>query len=190
MPNPETLPGTLAETLHGQLASSVLAGLQGGERARGEALLGTLVRDWVAEAGSSGMADSVLSILRNDLATAMSGLGPAERLAVLEAEVLDREIQVVSRQSLALGKAIIDRAVSDEEARQRGQDLLARVKELAPRIDAVTDEARRLPLRRQLEEAMLEALYAVERKAMSSRLNLYLRDRQGGGSLPPPKVSP
>jgi hypothetical protein len=177
------------EELHAELAPAVLEGLEGDERVQGDALLATLLGEWIAEAEASGIGDRVLAILRSDLDKAIAGAGPGERLAMLDAWVLERELRVVSRASLALGKQVIDGVVSDDEARERGQAVLARVQELAPRIERIAAD-RRAPLRRQLEDAMLEALYALERKAMSSRLNLYLRDKQGGGPVPPPAISP
>lgn len=185
------------QKLVSELAPTVLAGLEGDDRARGDELLAELCRDWVREAGSSGKADDVLAILRDDLARATGGLGPRERLAVLEAEVLDRRLRVLSRQSLALGKEVVDRAVDDATARERGKALLEKAEALSPEIDAIAATDRRPALRRQLEEIVLEALYAVERKAMSARLDRYARDQQGADSAQqgadqpgPPKITP
>jgi 2-oxoglutarate dehydrogenase complex dehydrogenase (E1) component-like enzyme len=179
------------EELCRDVVPAALAGLAGEERSHGEALLLQLCRDWLAEAAGSKLPDDVLRILRQDLERDLGGLGPQERLAVLEAEVLDRELRALSRESYALGQEIIDHRIADAAARQRGERILAATQALAARVQAISSPARRGPLRHQLEEVMLEGLYAVEHKAMSSRLAQYARDRQGSAVMPgPPKVSP
>jgi hypothetical protein len=47
-----------------------------------------------------------------------------------------------------------------------------------PKVDAITLEPKRVALRQPVEDAMLEALYAVERKAMSPRLGRYAEDQR------------
>jgi hypothetical protein len=60
---------------------------------------------------------------------------------------------------------------------------------LAPRWQAIADAQARQTLQRDIDEVRMEALYAVERKAMSQRLRRYAADKQGG---PPgaPSVTP
>jgi hypothetical protein len=120
----------------------------------------------------------VLAILRGDLERDLQPLAPRERLVLLEAEVLDRELRALSNESFALGKQLVDGKVGDDEAKTRGRTLLSRVEALAPKVDAITIEARRVALRRQVEDTLLEALYAVERKAMSPRLSRYAQDQR------------
>jgi hypothetical protein len=167
------------EELQKDLEPRVLAGLTGDDLARGRALLGRLLPYWLDEARAGGEhAADVLAILRGDLERDVQPLAPAERLVLLEAEVLDRELRALSSESFALGKEVVDAKVADDEARRRGRALLDRVAALSPRVDAITIEARRVVLRRQVEEVLLEALYAVERRAMSLRLSRYLRDQR------------
>ena len=167
------------EELQKDLEPRVLAGLSGDELARGRALLGSLLPYWEAEARAGGdQAEQVLAILRGDLERDAGPLAPRERLGLLEAEVLDRELRALSNESFALGKQIVDGAVGDDEAKRRGRALLGRVEALSPKVDAIAIEARRVPLRRQVEDTLLEALYAVERKAMSPRLSRYAQDQR------------
>jgi hypothetical protein len=167
------------EELQNDLAPRVLAGLAADELARGRALLARLLPYWLDEARAGGaLAEQVLTILRDDLEREVQPLAPRDRLVLLEAEVLDRELRALSNESFALGKHIIDGSVADADARSRGRGLLDRAEALSPKVDAITLEAKRVGLRRQLEDALLEALYAVERKAMSSRLSRYAQDRR------------
>jgi hypothetical protein len=157
----------------------VLAGLAGPDLDRGRALLGRLAADWLDEARAGGaLANQVLSILRSDLERDTQPLAPRDRLVLLEAEVLDRELRVLGNDSFALGKQIVDGNVADDDARSRGRALLSRLEAVAPKVDAITLEPKRVALRRQVDDAMLEALYAVERKAMSPRLGRYAQDQR------------
>jgi hypothetical protein len=170
---------TVNELQH-DLEPRVLAGLAGPDLERGRALLGRLAGDWLEEARAGGaLASQVLTILRSDLERDAGPLSPRDRLVLLEAEVLDRELRAIGNESFALGKQIIDGQVDDVAARARGRDLLGRLEAIAPRVDAITLEPRRVALRRQVEDGMLEALYAVERKAMSPRLSRYAQDAGG-----------
>jgi hypothetical protein len=167
------------DELQRELAPRMLAGLTGSDLDRGRDLLGRLAVDWLDEARAGGtLANQVLSILRSDLERDAQPLEPRGRLVLLEAEVLDRELRALGTESFALGKQIIDGAVDDNDARSRGRALLVRLEAIAPKVDAITIEAKRVALRRQVDDALLEALYAVERKAMSPRLDRYVHDRR------------
>jgi hypothetical protein len=169
---------TLDELQH-DLAPRALAGLAGPDLERGRALLGHLAAAWLEEAHAGGaLANQVLSILRSDLEREAQPLAPRDRLVLLEAEVLDRELRVLGNDSFALGKQIVDGKVADDDARSRGRALLGRVEAVAPKVDAITLEPKRVALRQQVEDAMLEALYAIERKAMSPRLSRYAQDQR------------
>jgi hypothetical protein len=171
-----TMP-TIDELQH-DLAPRVLAGLAGPELDRGRALLGRLVTDWLAEAQAGGaLASQVLALLRGDLERDAKPLAPRDRVVLLDAEILDRELRALGNASFALGKQLVDGTV-DDDARGRGLALLDQLEALAPRVAAVSLEPRRVALRRQLEDATLEALYAVERKAMSPRLSRYAQDQR------------
>lgn len=166
------------EELENDLAPRVLAGLAGDDVERGRALLGRLLPYWLEEARAGGaLGPQVIEILRNDLQRDAQPLSPRDRLVLIDADILDRELRALANDSFALGKQVIDATVSDDIARDRGRALLAQLELLRPRVDAIALDAKRLALRQQLEDALLEALYAVERKAMSPRLNRYAHDR-------------
>lgn len=63
-----------------------------------------------------------------------------ERLVLPEAEVLDRELRVLSNESFALGKQIGNGKVGDDEAKSRRRSLLGRVEALSPKVDAIALE--------------------------------------------------
>jgi 2-oxoglutarate dehydrogenase complex dehydrogenase (E1) component-like enzyme len=167
------------EELQKDLEPRVLAGLGGDDLTRGRAFLGRLIPYWLDEARAGGdQSADVLAILRGDLERDAGPLAPRDRVVFLEAEVLDRELRALSNESFALGKQVVDRKVADDEAKRRGRELLSRVEALSPKVDAITLEAKRVPLRRQVEDVLLEALYAVERRAMSPRLDRYAQDQR------------
>lgn len=179
-----------AEELSRELAPQVLEGVTGDARTEGERLLTDLARDWLEEARVQAVvAHDVLRILRDDLIEATRGQGAAERLTVLRANLLDRRVGALSRRSFALGKQVVDGAVPDDEARREGRAILADVDVVAPLVRAIGDDRLRRPLDARLQDVMLEALYAVERRAMSLRLNRYASDQgKGKGSAPAPPV--
>lgn len=172
------MPTPSLQELQTDLAPRVLAGLSGADLERGRALLARLIPHWLEEAqGAGNLAQQVLTISRNDLERGVAPLAPPDRLVFLEADLLDRELRALSNESFALGKQLVDGAAPGD-AQARGRALLAKAEALAPRVDAISLEARRVPLRRQLEDALLEALYVVERKSMSPRLQRYAQDQQ------------
>ena len=72
---------------------------------------------------------------------------------------------------------------------------MERLEALRPRVAALVDPQGRALVDRMLEDVFLEALYAVERKAMSMRLGRYQQDRavesgESNGSPGPPNISP
>jgi len=164
--------------------AGLLDGLDEPGRARGLELARVLADDWLREAGDNELSQQVIELLRTELLAAASPLAPEARLDLLEAEVIDRELRPLSFESYELGKAVIDGTVIDAAATTRGREILARVEALGPRVRALLDAGRRRVLQRRLEEVMLEGLYAVERKAMSHRLGLYLKDMQGAVGPP------
>lgn len=156
-----------------------LDGLDEPGRARGLELARVLADDWLREAGDNELSQQVIELLRTELLAAASPPAPDARRDLLEAEVIDLELRPLSFEGYELGKAVVDGAVIDADATARGREILARVEALGPRVRALWDAERRRALQRRLEEVMLEGLYAVERKAMSHRLGLYLKDKQG-----------
>jgi hypothetical protein len=123
----------------------------------------------------------VRAIQRRELEERAGDGSPAARLAALRARVLERRVDRVDADAFALGKAVLAGRVDDEDARTRGRELLSRAEALGPQVDALDGDAA-VPLRRALGDAVMDALYAVERKAMSPRLA-----RESGGA--PPQVS-
>lgn len=176
--------------LHDKLAPTLLAGMNPAQRKRADGLLAELLEQWAWEAGANELSASVYDILERELVAASHGKNEDERFDLLWAEVVDRRLRVVSVATYALGQRVIDHAVSDEEARRRGHELLAQVEVLAAEVRSVTDPTRRRLLERTAQDAMLEALYAVERKAMSLRLERYRADRAGGAFEKPPELRP
>jgi len=151
-----------------ELAPEWLAGLDGDARDEGEALLREVVDDWAREADSTPDPDAVLAIQRADL-DALAGGG--DRLGALRVRALTRRAEHLGVETFSLGRAILDgTAGDDDEARARGRALLERAEALGEELSTAADP-RLDTARRELSDATMEALYAVERKAMSARLS-------------------
>jgi hypothetical protein len=136
------------------------------------------VDDWWREASSTPDPAAVLAIQRRELEERAPGGGPAERLQALRRRVVERRIDHLDTAAFALGKDVLAGSVGDEEARSRGRECLDRAEALAGELDRLGAPAGD-PARRALGDAVLDALYAVERKAMSPRLA-----RESGGGAP------
>lgn len=156
-----------------ELSQAWLAGLSDPDREAGVALIRIFVDDWAREASTSPVPGTVLQILRADLAKILATTEPGQRLVSLNRYWLSRQIDRLSATTLALGKAVINGEISDDQARDQGQELLNRAEELAEHLQQLPDSPELQTLRLRLNDAMLEALYAVERKAMSLRLACY-----------------
>ena len=113
------------------------------------------------------------AVQRKDLEEAGQGKTPAEHLDLLRSEVVKRRINQLSVKSYALGVALIDGKTEAAAARTEGEALLKQADALAPDLKAIHDLGAQKRLQRDLNEARMEALYAVEQKAMSLRLNRY-----------------
>lgn len=148
------------------------------DRSQSESKLEALLSDWLREAGDDDTAADTLDILRQDFLAKIQGKSAAERLQVLTIETLDRRVRALGRDSFALGTRVIDGAIARNQARARGQDLMHQADTLAEEVRAVGDPSATEPLRRELEEISLEALYAIEQKAMSHRLSRYAQQGQ------------
>lgn len=175
------------KALRDRLVSQLLPRLEAQQRSRAEELLTALARDWALEAGDDETSAETLRILQAELDARLAGRNAAEQLEVLEAEVLDRELRKLSRESFELGRQLIAGEVEQQAATAQGMALLAAAEALGPRIQALGDPARRLPLETEQQNVVLEALFAVEQKAMSGRLSRFAADRSGG-DLPPPRI--
>jgi hypothetical protein len=166
-----------------QVAAGITPGLPAAEAASLRSLLDELVRDWCREAGSDSDAPAVIDLLRKELDAALAGKPATARIEVVRAAVLDRRIRRLGVQTLALGKQAIDGSVTPDDARTKGQSLMKELEAVAVEVRALADASTRARLGQDLQEASMEALYAIERKAMSHRLSHYARDAQ------PPRVS-
>ena len=148
-----------------------------GTEARDE--LHWLVDDWAREADPTPNPDAVLRFQRQDLEARTAGRDGDAKLDALRTHVLARRVDHLSARTFALGKEIL--SGDDADGRARGEAL-------REEADALADELRRLPpspdhepIRRALGDAVMEALFAIERKAMSARL----AREQGGAGAPP-----
>ena len=165
-----TKAGINQEKVFDELSSEWLSEFRGPESVEASELLRAIIADWASAANVSDDPEAINVIQRATLEPAVRERAPAGRLAVLRAKVLEQKL---GTRTLALGKAIVDGQIDSDEARSTGEKLLAEAEELGPMIGAVDDQELMRPLRRELGEAFLEALFAVERKAMSLRLNRY-----------------
>jgi hypothetical protein len=142
-------------------------------RDRGEHALAALVADQVAEANRDDDPPAIIAIQRKDLGEAMRDKSPAQRVQWFDYELLDRQILRLRARTYALGTAVVDGKIAREQARHDGEACLQEVTALKTRVAALGDETQMSILTRGLNEAMMEALYAVEQKAMSLRLGHY-----------------
>ena len=142
-----------------------------------------LVADWAREADHTPNPAAVLRFQREDLEARTAGRDGSGRLEALRAHVLARRVDHLGARTFALGKGILAGDVADGDARARGEAL-------REEADAFAEELRELPetpelerVRRALGDAVMEALFAIERKAMSPRLA-----RESGDQAGPPQV--
>jgi hypothetical protein len=159
-----------------ELGARWLAGMDEAARAEGQKLLAELVADWAREAESDADPAAVQAVQKQDFEEAGQGQGPAQRLITLRTEVLERRIARLRVRTYALGKALIDGTVGRGAARDEGKLLLVEAEGLAVRVRAVGDAVAAARLQGALGDALMEALYAVEGKAMSPRLGRYQAD--------------
>lgn len=170
-----------------ELAGTWLDGLTGADRTEGRSLLKKLVADWAREADSDSDPEAVNKIQKSDLTEAGRGLGPKERLATLRLQLLGRQIKRLRVRTYALGTSILDGKTTAAAGKKKGAPLLKEAEELLARLRELPDTADSQRLHRDLTEAQMEALFAVEGKAMSLRLNRYKGD-QSPGKIKPPDV--
>jgi len=142
-------------------------------RERGERSLAALVADYAAEANRDDDPPAIIAIQREDLSQALRDKLPAERVQWFDYKLLDRQILRLRARTYALGTAVIDGKIGRDHARGEGEAYLQEVTALKVRVASLGDELQMSILMRGLNEAMMEALYAVELKAMSLRLGHY-----------------
>lgn len=149
---------------------SMLAEFDEAQRDEAQRLLDWLAADWEREAARSSNPDAVRSFQREDLGARLRGSRGDARLEGLRAHVLARRIDRLGGRTFTLGKAVLAGTVADDEARVRGEELRQEVDALGAELRALEPSPELEPLRRELSDAAMEALYAIERKAMSPRL--------------------
>ena len=142
-----------------------------------------LVADWAREANHTPNPAAVLRFQREDLEARTAGRDGSARLEALRAHVLSRRVDHLGARTFALGKGILAGDVADEDARARGEALREEADALAAELRELPDSPELEPVRRALGDAVMEALFAIERKAMSPRLARESRDQPG-----PPQV--
>jgi hypothetical protein len=151
-----------------------LPGMGASEAREAEGLIRDLVADWAREANSDADPPAVLAIQKKDLDD-LAASHP-DRLDALRIAVLQRQLNRLSAKSYSLGTDLIDKRLSADAGRGQGHALLQEIDVLLPKLASIQDAEAAKRLRRDLNEARMEALYAVEGKAMSIRLNHYLQD--------------
>lgn len=159
-----------------EVTTQVAGGLPAPDAVHLRALLDELITDWYREAGSDADAPAVLDLLRGELRDAIAGKPAVARIETVRAAVVERRIRRLGVQTFELGKRIVDGGVTRDDARARGEALLHEIEAAAAELRTLGDAELRARLGRDLQEASMEALYAVEGKAMSLRLNHYAND--------------
>jgi hypothetical protein len=175
--------GIDTERVLGELRAEWLDGLEGAQRDEAERLLAEVVDDWAREADPTPDPEAVLRFQRDDLETHGRGRDAAGRLDTLRTHVLTRRAEHLGTETFRLGRAILTGEAKDPDARERGRELLRRAEALAGELRGLQASPEADAAKRELSDATMEALYAVERKAMSPRLA-----REAPGEPGPPDV--
>jgi hypothetical protein len=162
------------DDVRAQLGVDWLDDLDTDRQAEGQALIEDLVSDWTREAATSSDPAGVLRFLRQDLEDLRGGPSDADPLTPLRIAVARRRADRLSVATFGLGKAVLAGSIDDAEAKRQGRALLDQVEQLAAEVRRLPDE-RTAALRRELGDSSLEARYAMERGALSLRLE---RERQ------------
>jgi hypothetical protein len=168
-----------------ELSPEWLAGLEGAELEEGRRLLGEIVHDWAREADPTPDPAAVHRFQREDLEALGRGRDAAGRLDVLRTGALGRRVDRLSVSTYALGRAILNGSVQDGNARGQGEALLREAEAIAAELNRLPRAPETDPIRRDLGEAVMEALFAVEREAMSARLARDVDQAQGGPQVRP-----
>lgn len=173
------------EQLTKEIEPEALGGLPEAQVAEARVELSELAADWLREAGNDSDTAAVLALLRQEFHEKVAGKSPAARRDIVRWLSVGRRVRRLSVQSYALGKKVVDGTILDERARAEGEALIAATDALAGRWKSIVDPQAKENLQREIQEVRMEALYAVEKKAMSLRLGRYAGDRDGA-----PKVTP
>lgn len=165
------------DCLRRELVAAWTVGLSGSELSEAHQLLESLVADWAEEAGAGPRATAVLAELSQELTQAGRGQNPVDRLDLLRVQVLGRRVRQLRSESYALGTTLIECRVSVEEARARGEALLAKADPLGPALQTLRDSEMAKRLKGELGDVWLEAQFAIHGKLMSLRLGRYQQER-------------
>ena len=136
------------------------AGLPSADQPAVPSLLDELIEAWDQGASGALRAD-ILMMLRTDLKAAVAGLPPSRRAERLRYEVVERRAQALSRESFALGQAVIDGTIASADAEALGKALPERLEALRLRVSALDDAQGLVAVNRKLGDVFLEAVYAV-----------------------------
>jgi dsRNA-specific ribonuclease len=166
------------QALLDRAVAAASGGMSNDDMPRMRELLDVLVRDWLREAGDDADAPAVIELLYKDFRTAIAGQPAQIRLAWVQAQVLDRSIRRLGVQTFALGKQLIDGTVARDAGKPRGEALLHELEAVTREVKDLKDPGAKARLMNDVQEASMEALYAIEGKAMSLRLNHYASDAQ------------
>jgi len=172
------------EAVSAELEREWLDGLSAAEREEGRRLLGEIVADWRREAAGTDDPEGVNRIQRQDLAALAGDLPP---LDALRTRAVTRRAEHLGSRTLALGRRVLSGDAGGDEAQAAGRELLAEAEALAPDLQALPDSPHATAARRELGDAVMEALFAVEGKAMSPRL---ARETPAGAGPGPPSIRP
>ena len=178
------------EKLTKELEPTALSGLAEKDAAAARVELSELAADWLREAGKDSDAPAILDLLRKEFREQLDGKPAAVRRDLVRSISLERQVRRLSVQSYALGQKVVDKQVAADESRRQGEALMTAVDALADRWKAVADPSAKANLQRQIDEVRMEALYAVEKKAMSARLSRYAADKGAPDDSDAPKISP
>lgn len=151
-----------------ELLGTLFPGIATAQKAEAAKLLERLADDWKRESRGQTDPAAVRVFQEKDLAAALGTSTGSDRLETLHAFLLQRLAEQLGRRTFALGKEIASGATKDPQAKTRGAALLKEVEHLAAEVKTLKSAPP--ALRQELGEAMMEALYAVERKGMSMRL--------------------
>jgi hypothetical protein len=168
----------------GALVTEVVSGLGEPEREKGLPVARELVADWAREADPMPDPAAVVRFQREALEATVAECG-GDGLRGLELELIRRRADRLNAAALQLGLEVIDRDVGEDDARRRGRALLDQSEQVASSLGDLGSNAATDAARRSLEEATLDALYAVERKAMSPRLARARPDAGTAAGAPP-----
>jgi hypothetical protein len=173
------------EQLVKELEPEALGGLPAAQATEARAELSELAADWLREAGNDRDAAEILALLRTEFHEKLDGKSPMERRDIVRWQSVERRLRRLSVQSYALGKKVVDGTIADDQARTEGEALMAASDAITARWKAIVDPQAKANIQRDLGEVQMEALYAIEKKAMSLRLGRYAAHREGG-----PKITP